>query len=607
MQNFKPEKVIVLDDRIASSYKQQYALNVGPEASRINYTTPSSNSANQLQFNVQNTDIETRIDSHCYLQLDGLLCYLDVVQVIGAGIAQGTDVFVAGIQAGPKAFPVMANCVNNTTTIMANETFSLTNNEIQQFIFRLMDTDKLFQERTCPSSLDRFVYYSDATATTGGMNVLGGYFDSGNNRINNSSYQIVYTDWKGTELTADTASMYGANAVPNGLNDVRYVLATNKVQSANAIGAAAGNAVFRVYLKIKNVTEPLISNPWSWDEPVDLHKSLHDVQNFSVTLNMNNQVSLFGVVSPALLVSAQGLNPYVSSPFVNPILINYYYQLPIVVKDNLPCVKPFLEYERTNTTGNATLASGLVGTLTSAVIPLTGVPDMILIGVVPTAYNGMAGTNQQFNEASWFSVIQNISISWGAKENLMSSLTTQELYKISFKNGLKMNALEFGGSVNSSSANALRSFPTVSSFVVIKPGLDFDIGDLTSGMATNKNLQIKVQFKNQSNFAITPQLRIVLVNSAYAVFENARCDIVRFPVGANDLFSTSEVITHSSIKRMVGAGVLKNSANNMMLKHYKKSKSQVGGSPHSGGSSHSGGDAGGAKKHSKKTAKSRAK
>lgn len=40
MQSFKPEKVIVLDDRIASSYKQQYALNVGPEASRINYTTP---------------------------------------------------------------------------------------------------------------------------------------------------------------------------------------------------------------------------------------------------------------------------------------------------------------------------------------------------------------------------------------------------------------------------------------------------------------------------------------------------------------------------------------------------------------------------------------
>ena len=600
------KKVLVPDDRLIQR-SPAYAMNVGPQNIKVNYTPANATSNNNVQWTVLPPSYNTRTDRFACVQ--GFInYYFDVnLAAVGGDVGTNADIWSFGSDGGVSAFPLHLECLDNNKCNMNDEDFTINSADVNLSILRTMNAKKLYYERSTPSSLDRVVNYTTASATTGGMNVLGGYLDSSADRVNNGAYPVFFTDANGNILTEDTA-IGAANGNATAYN---YNAALNQI-TPNAAITNTNNATFRVFCKIP-VDEPAILNPFVFDEIYMKEASLFEIKSYTVDYNMKNTLRLIKQCVTTnsnvanlggLKILAQGLNSIATAgPFEKFNFVNYWLQLPAqIVKSPSQCVVPYMEFPRSIATNNATINAGATGQMISNVIEPMGVPDLLIISVIPQSYAN-AGVGLKYTESNWMCAIQSISISWGEKANLLSELSAYELYKISCKNGLNMTWLEWSGQAQVTQAGPSSVIGTVGGPLYLRPGVDIGIDGLVSGQNIRQQFQLTVNYKNQSTWNINPKLVVVYPVSTFAIFENGSAVKINYPIKSADLFTAEEVVPSMHLNRKVGAGAL-HRMNNQLVKHHNFKHHDRASGSHSGGSSHSGGDAGGRKVSHRKRSKS---
>lgn len=286
-------------------------------------------------------------------------------------------------------------------------------------------------------------------------------------------------------------------------------------------------------------------------------------------------------------------------------------------------VVPYLEFPRyiSQPTG-VTLAPGETYQLISQTITLPTIPDLLIVYVKPQggynipgtglANNASAALNTDYAQADWYLSVSDwgsstinrrpLSVNFDNFSGLLSSVTTQELYNMSVKNGLDMDWNTWSGqAINSLATHSVPStaaagatitaktravgtaMPTVGSILVLKPSQDIT---LQSGQAPslvgNFTLQFNLQVTNQSDFAVSPTLYVITANSGF--FESIRGSsrIIKGVLSEQDIISAplAPMVSRSELDRLVGAGASFKSLANVAhkaLDAYHKTKPSTSG------------------------------
>jgi hypothetical protein len=243
----------------------------------------------------------------------------------------------------------------------------------------------------------------------------------------------------------------------------------------------------------------------------------------------------------------------------------------------------------------------------SQTITLPTIPDLLIIYVKPVGgytipASGVSGSNgasvADYQQGDWYLSLgqgtptnsvnsKPLSVNFDNFSGLLSSVTTQELYNMSVKNGLDMDWATWSGqgkvAVGSTSASGHKTPNTVSagtvglttrnvgsqapllgSILVLKPSQDIT---LQSGQAPslvgNFTLQFNLQVFNQSDFTVTPQLYVITANSGF--FESIRGSsrIIKGVLSEQDIISAplASMTTRGELDRIVGAGAFHSLAN----------------------------------------------
>jgi hypothetical protein len=510
MSDFKT--TLIKDSTIADITSDlTYAVQSG--ASQTTYqsfgVTSPSNSA--LNFVVQ-VPSENIVVGRDVLITSGLSFTMQLTN-----IAVGQLAMKWGLNTSLQVFP-LASLMTTMNAQINNTNVSINLQDVLPSILRMNDSRELYRYNSTSPSLPDQVYGSYANAVKTTNNPMASIFDGG--------YDIDQNP-RGSFPVAMTVLHYPFGAGPadtslmsQDLTDVWYIQFTTVV------------------------TEPLFLSPFSFGNPEFNAQGLVGINNINLTCNIDtslkrllstsipaNQIvgvypglrTLAGVQTNNLFQSVGVPNAIYAGPVVLPptgstpsLLFKFLSPQPsdkIMAKN----VVPYISYPRylTNTV-SAPVNSGVTLSLTSANLQLNQLPDLFLITVrKPMASQTIQDTMSQF-------AIKSISVNLNNQSGLLSSCSTEDLWRISQKNGSTQSYLEFVGifAGNNPDDGYLENVPSTGSVLILNPAMDLSLPDyLSCGSLGNFNLQFNVQVTNQYSVAVIPEICVVCVNSGIFVSE----------------------------------------------------------------------------------------
>lgn len=179
---------------------------------------------------------------------------------------------------------------------------------------------------------------------------------------------------------------------------------------------------------------------------------------------------------------------------------------------------------------SAPVASGVLSTIQMNNIQLGSIPSRLFVFV---AENDSAHTMLK-SDVFWG--IENISISFDNKDNLLSNATQQDLYNIAVKNGTNLSWAQWTRHVGS--------------VLALDFGSDIPLRMLqAAGLRGSYNLRLTVQARNLSAVAQTPTLTCVVVSEGVMSIEGMNVQRSVGILDAQDIFdskSMPEVVYHPS-------------------------------------------------------------
>lgn len=533
-ENIKP--VLFVDPTINDITDQTNYL-VKQSGSSVNYVEYSANtqSTSQITFNCQIPSENIILDREILIQSQ--LRFKIKVNIVGTGTTKvfwnygETDFF------GP--FP-LNNLIQVANAQINNVNISSNIQEILPAILKIVDKKQLlkYNSTTCALPDCSYKYYSDGfTYSTGGPNNYavtnissnyGGYgFDNSslNGEVNTrASIRVLGTSYCGTNVDGVTN--------PN----------------INIITDAAGGTDGYVYLDVV-FTEPLFMSPFIFCKNENNCAGMLGINQLNISLTLDqsakrcirtghdnfkeegantvgigftHEISLVSVSNSKLLVRQISTQPSQLVPSKN--------------------VVPYTNIERFNTVfSQLTRPSNYVPTATnynsynfaidtnftttdytSQTLSLSSIPDYFVVFV-----------RKQFSDlrakdSDSFLPISKCVVSFNNQSGLLSSMSREQLFKMSQKNGSNQSFYEFVGlsSENTRFASAtsvVKQFgngvliATVGSVLVISPE-DLGLANyLAPGSVGQYNFQIKVSVENVTKENIIPELVVLTVNSGVLV------------------------------------------------------------------------------------------
>jgi hypothetical protein len=631
------EKMTVMDGRIVQS-RPKYAVEKGALSLTNAPFNAIAATQSQMTFNVYVPSENVFVDRKVQWSVGCYMTFLvqkitPATQLVGVWDISGTDVLATiGVDFALAPFPINSLCSTLSSTI--NDTTTVINSQdVLKEVLRLTDYKKNRLVRTTPTQLDKYATYNDtdtsASAGTGPNNTLSG-FQSGpdyDNVQNGAFPNLYWTLPNGTLQTSTTTGSYGPIALgqPGAGATVTFANGVPSVTVPPTLATAAIPAY--IYWE---ATEPIVLSPFVFADHCEWDTGLFGINNIQLVANLLPAQQLRTVrcqtnggrqiVPGSLNFNTSVTNGQVfSAATLNVQFLTPSLDVPLPPKS----VVPYLEFPRyiSQPTG-VTLAPRESYQLQSQTITLPTIPDLLLIYVKPQ--NGYqvpnlglaaaAGTHPQatdYTQADWYLAHGNgnqssinfrpISVNFDNFSGLLSSVTTQELYNMSVKNGLEVDWACWSGASKSSiglhytvtqSAAGVTSvlarypgtqMPTVGSILVLKPSQDIT---LQSGQAPslvgNFTLQFNLQVTNQSDFAVAPTLYVITANSGF--FESIRGSsrIIKGVLSEQDIISAplAPMVTRGELDRLVGAGGFKSMANvaHRAMDAYNKTRSSGGAS-----------------------------
>jgi len=532
------------------------------------------------------------------------------------------------------AFPLQTLTTTMTATIN-DTTVTINSADVLPQVLRMTDMKKNRLTRTCPTQLDKFALYDSAFMSINSP--LQGFNEAMNvDEVPNGAFpSIWFTTASGAPLgSASTVVPTVADAtntvyLPNGA-PATY---TPEGGSATTIfwtfdtatgvpclpyslpaGSLPAGCYANLYFAFKS-TEKLVLSPFVFSDVHEWDTGLFGCQNIQLVMNLTapsrvlrssnlQQVAVGSLGSGSTVVVAPGSVQYnvaagQGSAFANS-RVNLQFLTPSLDVPLPPkSVVPYMEFPRYISSGLQAITAGqgygypvaqngLV--LSSQTITLPTIPDMLIIYVrdannhsVTTSYGGTSYSGVDTAQADWMLPIQGISVNFDNFAGLLSSHTTEQLYKMSVHNGLEMDWAQWSGVAKSTTPNATTpgsvnagllapfanlgaNLPTVGSMLVLKPGRDIVLqAGQAPSLVGNFVLQFNLTVANFFNQTVNPQIVVITANSGFFETIKGSSRVVKGVLTEQDIISApvAPEATHGGLKRAVGGSVLGSLGNAM--------------------------------------------
>ena len=559
------EKLAVFDDRIVQS-RPKYAVEKGALSLTNSPFNAIAANGSQHTYNInvpsENVFVDRAVEwtSTCFLQATAT-CPNDTTLVGSAVVAMGRDFALA-------AFPLTSLAQTMTATIN-DTTTTMNTGDVLYEVLRLADYKKNRAQRTCPTYLDTYKSYNSAFGAIN--NPLGDYtnaVDSGS--VPNGAWsQFSFTDPTGLPLTGNGNYTSGGVQVDylNGVPVVRSVLGV--VQTS-----------YPLFFSFTS-TEKLVLSPFVFSDTHEQDTGLFGIQNIQLVMNMTapsttaiagrvirqNSVSGCALANVAYNNSTSNGSPFANSR-VNVQFLTPSLDIPLPPKS----VVPYMEFPRfisSQQFATPIPIGGVQSQIVSQTITLPQIPDLLIIYAKPTAYAAQ--------DADYHLPLTQISINFDNFSGLLSSHTEEQLYAMSFRNGLDMDysawrgvgkttayqgsATNMGGQGNSA---------LVGGFLVLKPSQDIT---LQSGQAPslvgNFTFQFNCSVRNTSGAALSAlNLYVITANSGFFESIKGSSRVIKGVLTEADIISAplSPMGTRSQLVRAVGGQSVLSRLGNVLSK-----------------------------------------
>ena len=589
-------KYSVYDPRIVQT-KPKYAVEKGAlSISNVSFQAQTADSTS-CQFNVQvpseNVFVDRAVEWNG-VQVAVVSFGVTADTLAGGSIPAGTS--LQGLVA-PAAFPLHQSVSQMSATIN-DATVTVNTQDVLPQILRLADMRDARRQRTCPTMLDRYAKMPDSSAVKNSPLLTWSQTNESDNVPNGGFNGFYYaTDASGATPVDVTSASQVVGAV-------RFIYGQPTLDAPVASGTTTPVVLYVVW----NSVEKLLLPPFIFSDQYELSTGLFGVQNFQVQMNLttpyravrfsdqftlpmilgatDSSVSNVGTValtSVAWGTTARGLwvtQPTLSVQFLTPSL-----DIPLPPKSIVPYME-FPRYIATPATSVPVAISLNDGRtpIASQTITLPNIPDLLVIYVKPASYGTSATSSLN---GDWSLPITNISLNFDNFSGLLSTMTQEQLYQMSLRNGVDMDWSEWSGYGNV----PLSGFTTprggvvglVGGPLVLRPGVDFPLSaGQAPGLVGNFTLQFNLQVQNFTGSPQTPNIYTVPISSGFFETIKGSSRIIKGVLTEQDILSAPPHSPDASLDRMVGEG-----------RHHHHGGAHHGGAHH-GGAHHGGAHHGGA-------------
>lgn len=547
------QKVLVKDDRLMVTDSVKYAVIKGGSNMTCAQYAAISQTPSSVTFNIQVPSQETVISRNALIRTTMTF------SITGTPLANAADLpFVDyGTQDAFGPFP-FHQMVNSTQWTINNNTVSQNTREILPVLTRIHDKRWLARYNgMTPTMFDTYGNYNDGVGALN--NVLG--------------------DWQ-------SATSLDNDLIPRGCFPI-------KITGSNVI--PANSVAQQTVLVTITVTEPVLLSPWTFAG--DDSCGMYGVQNLNAIYNLTSAgntafrmantdtrfaappvVTLTELISTNLLL--QYLTPHPSDLMPSRNCLPYY-ELPRYLTSNLPeFVAAVGMYVTETPDGVMSAGPQLVGaytgalplapqyTLVSQSLQLNQIPDKIYItcNLPPGAQSKTCASTDSFL------AIQKISINWNNSSGLLSSATTQDLWRMSVENGINqswqefqgftagpVNKVAYGAGASAVPVGAQTYIQTCGSVLCLEFGKDIELKDdyYAPGSLGNFQLQFNLTVANYNPYDIAAgvyNIQTIIQNSGVFSLERGVASSYLGILTKSDVLEASrdKPYAYSDAIRMVG-------------------------------------------------------
>ena len=564
-------KYSVYDPRIVQT-KPKYAVEKGAlSLTNVSFQAQTADSTS-CQFNVQVPSENVFVDRA--VEWAGQVCATVTVTLTAAvGTAIPAHTSLQGLVA-PAAFPLHQSVSQMSATIN-DATVTVNTQDVLPQVLRLADMRDARRQRTCPTMLDRYAVMPDSSAVTNSP-LLTWAQTTASDDVPNGGFNGFYYATSASGNVPQPVSGAGTTVGNVAYQDGQPYLAAT-LDGSNA----PASIVLTFYVVVASV-EKLLLPPFIFSDQYELSTGLFGVQNFQVQMNITpTPKRSFRVATSKTVLNTAGTTVapfsaptavwsssnfaglWVSKPSLAVQFLTPSLDIPLPPKS----IVPYMEFPRYITSPGTTVpqsANYLSAStqLVSQTITLPNIPDLLVIYVKPASYSDVT-------QGDWSLPITSISLNFDNFSGLLSTMTQEQLYQMSLRNGVDMDWSEWSGLGNVPFASSLALAGTVAlpasggqrglvgGPLVLRPGRDFSLqAGQAPGLVGNFTLQYTI---NVQNFTGADQAAVnvytVPISSGFFETIKGSSRIIKGVLTEQDILSAPAHAPAADLDRPVGAGM----------------------------------------------------
>jgi hypothetical protein len=427
------------------------------------------------------------------------------------------------------------------------------------------------RQRTCPTMLDRYAKYPDSRVVRNSPLLTWAETTSSDEVPNGGFNGFYYSSTPDGNSPVDVTNP--AQVVAG--TGVTFVHGQPTLTESLASGLSRQVTLYVVW----NSVEKLLLPPFIFSDQHEMSTGLFGVQNFQVQMNLvSSPARALRVSTATTLPMSLAVSPYSSLGWVSgsvaltsvawsaasfagmwvkkPTLSVQFLTPSLDVPLPPKSIVPYMEFPRYiavpgTLVSSSTSLNSTGADLQSQTITLPNIPDLLVIYVKPPSYAD--STN-----ADWSLPITNISMNFDNFSGLMSTITQEQLFEMSQRNGVDMDWSEWSGyatlplSESGSTQGGVRGL--VGGPLVLKPGVDFPLSTgQASGLVGNFTLQFNLKVQNFTGSAQTPNIYTVPISSGFFETIKGSSRIIKGVLTEQDILSAPAQAPSAELQRPVGA------------------------------------------------------
>jgi hypothetical protein len=511
---------LVSDSRISQiTDRREIEVANGPSSSVYQQFQAISSNNSSIIFNIAVPSESVIVDRNILMQSKVNL----TIEIPKTGVIAGDIPFLYGLSNAYGPYP-FNQLISSVSASINNSSISSNVQDVISPLLRMNDSRELYRYNSITPSMPDASFLNYSSGIEANNNPLAGF--------QNMSYDLdlaprgafPFDSLKVVQTFLDTADD-GTTSIKTAtyVNDGTEVT----TDDSGALEAQSDEASFMVYISA-TFTEPLITlSPFLFS---DLNWSNRagflGLNGLNITLNIDTlckRIFRNCCQNPLITYNVSlGSETDNSRGFENTKLLLNFLSIPPTSLVPTKNVLPMINYVRYLSTDGQTssMASGTTAQINSPNYQLSLLPKKFII-VVRKPMTTMNST-----DSDSFFTINSIGINMANSSGILSNCSSQELWRMSIRNGSTQSWLEFSGKAakatvqsfavkTEDSANFTSNVvKTTGSILILNPAYDLSLGsaDVTGGSIGQFSVQFQITVTNNYDTAIKPEILLICAN-----------------------------------------------------------------------------------------------